>query len=82
MAMTVDAEALFDLSSSVTGRVLGPDDGGYDEARKVHNGLIDRRPAVIVRCANADDVAKAVRFARETGLDISVRGGGRCPTRS
>ncbi len=76
MAMTVDAEALSDLSRSVTGRVLGPEDGGYDDARKVHNGLIDRRPAVIVRCANADDVAKAVRFASETGFDISVRGGG------
>jgi len=74
--MTVDAHALANLSKSVTGRVLGPEDHGYDDARKVHNGLIDRRPAVIVRCANADDVAKAVRFARETGLDISVRGGG------
>ncbi len=76
MAMTVDAQALSDLSKSVTGRVLGPEDAGYEDARKVHNGLIDRRPAVIVRCANADDVAKAVRFARESGLDISVRGGG------
>ena len=76
MAMTVDAQALSDLSRSVAGRALGPEDDGYDDARKVHNGLIDRRPAVIVRCANADDVAKAVRFGRESGLDISVRGGG------
>ncbi|MET0828470.1 MAG: FAD-binding oxidoreductase [Microbacterium sp.] len=64
------------LVNSVTGRVLQPADEGYDDARRVHNGLIDRRPAVIVRCRTAADAAAAVRFAREAGLDISVRGGG------
>jgi len=67
---------LDELATSVTGRVLQPGDEGYDEARRVHNGLIDRRPAVIVRCRTAADAAAAVRFAREAGLDISVRGGG------
>jgi FAD/FMN-containing dehydrogenase len=72
MAVNVDVQAL----SGISGRVLTPGNEGYDEARRVHNGLIDRRPAVIVQCRNADDVATAIRFARESGLDISVRGGG------
>jgi FAD/FMN-containing dehydrogenase len=49
---------------------------GYEDARRVHNGMIDRRPALIIRCRTTDDVAEAVRFARRTGLEISVRGGG------
>ena len=49
---------------------------GYDEARRVWNGAIDRRPALIARCAGADDVAVAVRYAREHDLPVSVRGGG------
>ena len=69
--------ALFDdLAGRLTGRLLRPADDGYDAARRVHNGLVDRAPAVIVRCRSADDVAAAVRFARGAGLDISVRGGG------
>jgi FAD/FMN-containing dehydrogenase len=56
--------------------VLLPDDDGYEEARRIHNGLIDRQPAVIVRCAGATDVAEAVKLARSSGLEISVRGGG------
>ena len=73
---TIDATQLDELSSAVTGRVLRPDDDGYDDARQVHNGLIDRRPAVIVRCRSAADAAAAVRFARRAGLEICVRGGG------
>ena len=72
MAVNVDVQAL----RGISGSVLTPADDGYDEARRVHNGLIDRRPAVIVRCQGASDVAAAVRFARDSGLDISVRGGG------
>jgi FAD/FMN-containing dehydrogenase len=64
------------LAASVRGRVLQADDEGYEEARRVHNGLIDRRPALIVRCRTAADVAAAVRFATRGGLEISVRGGG------
>ena len=59
------------------GTVCGPDDDGYDEARRVHNGLIDRRPALIVRCRTAADVAAAVALRpRRPALEISVRGGG------
>src|SRR5262245_1322394 len=57
MAVTVDAQALADFSSSISGSVLGPGDEGYEDSRRVHNGLIDRRPAVIVQCQNAEDAA-------------------------
>ena len=59
-----------------SGTVLAPDEPGYDEARAVHNGLIDKRPAVIVRCRTADDVVGALELARGAGLEVSVRGGG------
>lgn len=64
------------LRASVRGRVIAPDDSGYDEARKVFVGDIDRRPAVIVRVADAADVAHVVTLARETGLELAVRSGG------
>ena len=69
-------EALIKLSGTIKGRVLGPDDSAYDEARQVWNAMIDRRPAVIVQPANGDDVAPAIKFAREKALEISVRGAG------
>jgi hypothetical protein len=56
--------------------VLQPGDAGYDEARSVHNGLIDKRPAAIVRARTAEHVVEGVNFAREHGLELSVRGGG------
>ena len=58
------------------GALLRPGEEGYDETRRVWNGAIDRRPGLIARCAGADDVVTAVRFARELGLLVSVRGGG------
>jgi FAD/FMN-containing dehydrogenase len=57
-------------------RILRPDDAGYDAARAIHNGLIDRRPAMIVRCRSAEDVVAALALARDEGHDVSVRGGG------
>ena len=56
--------------------LLQPGDEGYDEARMVWNGLFDRRPALVARCRTVDDVVAAVNFARETGLELAVRGGG------
>lgn len=65
-----------ELSTSFLGVLHTPQSPGYDEARQVHNGLIDRRPALIARCRGIADIADAVRFARANNLAISVRGGG------
>jgi FAD/FMN-containing dehydrogenase len=64
------------------GEMIAPDDAGYDAARKVFNGMIDRRPALIVRCVSAADVAWTIRTARERGLTLSVYGGGHAVTGS
>jgi FAD/FMN-containing dehydrogenase len=64
------------LRERFRGALLRPGEEGYDEARRVWNGAVDRRPALIARPAGADDVATAVRFAREHDLPVSVRGGG------
>jgi FAD/FMN-containing dehydrogenase len=71
-----DSAQLDALANEVNGTVLRPGDDGYEEARRVHNGAVDRRPALIVRCRSARDVAAAVHFAQKTGIEISVRGGG------
>ena len=63
------------LRDQVRGEVVTPNDAAYDEARKVHNGMIDRRPRVIVRCAGVEDVVAAVNLARDSGADLAVRGG-------
>ena len=55
-------------------RIIGPGDPDYDEVRAVHNGMIDRHPALIVRCATADDVAACVAFGRAHEIPIAVRG--------
>src|SRR5262245_14351263 len=70
------AQELESLHSQIAGDVLAPSEAAYDVARRVHNGIIDRRPAVVVRAHGTADVQAAVRFARERGLEISVRGGG------
>jgi FAD/FMN-containing dehydrogenase len=64
------------LADRLAGEVITPDHHEYDAARRVWNGMIDKRPAMIARCADADDVAAAIRFAGEHGLPLSVRGGG------
>ena len=60
----------------LSGEIIGPEDAGYDEARRVHNGMIDRSPGVIVRPASTDDVAAAIGFARAHDVPLAVRGGG------
>ena len=62
------------LRTAITGQVFVPDDPGYEQARIVWNGAIDRRPAVIVRSATAADVSAAIGFARQQNLEIAVRG--------
>ena len=71
--------ALNELRRSLSGAVIGPDDPGYDAARRCFNALIDRRPAVIARCLAAADVGTALDFARSNGLEVAVRGGGHNP---
>jgi FAD/FMN-containing dehydrogenase len=73
---TLDSALVAELAEEVSGSVLGPQDAGYDAARAVHNGLIDRRPALIVRCETGCDVAAALALARRAGLEVSIRGGG------
>jgi len=70
------AEQLDELRAGFSGSILEPGADGFDAVRRVHNGLIDRRPALIARCQNAADIADAIRYARANDLDISVRGGG------
>jgi FAD/FMN-containing dehydrogenase len=71
-----DTQRLEALRARFSGRLLAPGDEGYEEARRVHNGMIDRRPALIAQCRNAADVASAIGAAAEQSLEISVRGGG------
>ena len=61
---------------SFTGQLLRPSDQGYDDVRQVHNGLIDKYPAIVARCSGVADIVDAVRLARTHGLEVSVRGGG------
>jgi FAD/FMN-containing dehydrogenase len=67
------------LRGDLNGRVIAPDDPGYDQARTLFYGGFDRRPAVIVRAADATQVARVVSLARETGLELAVRSGGHSP---
>jgi FAD/FMN-containing dehydrogenase len=72
-------ESLSELRRSLAGTVVAPGDPGYDAARRCYNALVDRRPAVIARCAGPGDVAAAFDFARTHGLEVAVRGGGHNP---
>ena len=64
------------VPTAFRGELIGPSDQNYDEARAVWNGMIDKRPALIARCASTDDVVASVELAREHGLPVAVRGGG------
>ena len=70
------ADAVIELASKFSGQLLQPTDTGYEEARKVHNGLVNKRPALIARCRGVADVVDAVALARKVNLEVAVRGGG------
>src|SRR5919107_2205618 len=76
LAKPLDETDVQGLEAALRGELLRPEDGGYDRARAVFNGMVDRRPALIVRCAGVADVVKGVEFARSHEVSLSIRGGG------
>ena len=74
--MSVDTATLAQLAPGFTGRLLQPADAEYEDARRVHNGLVDKRPALIARCRGVADICDAVKLARALNLEVAVRGGG------
>jgi FAD/FMN-containing dehydrogenase len=74
--MITQTKAKEELKGTIKGSVLVPNDPDYEEARQIWNAMIDRRPAAIVQCAQADDVSSVIRFARKNGLELSIRGAG------
>jgi FAD/FMN-containing dehydrogenase len=73
---TLDEQSVVTLRTQLRGELVRPGDPHYDEARRVYNGMIDKRPALIARAADVADVVSAVNFGRENGLTVAVRGGG------
>src|SRR5690348_17957352 len=69
-------QAITEFRGQFRGSLLEPQDEGYEQARKVYNGMIDRRPRLIAKCADVADVMAAVRMANTNGLQVSIRGGG------
>jgi hypothetical protein len=71
----VSAAAIEELRQSLRGQLLRPGESGYDAARTIWNAMIDKRPALVARCAGVADVIRSVNFARDHGLLTSIRGG-------
>ena len=76
MSETTRSSAARQLAEKLSGQVLAEGDAGYEDARQIHNGLIDKRPALIASCMHTADVVEAVNYGRDQGLELSVRGGG------
>lgn len=76
MSDALESDAVQQLQQQFSGQVLEPGEPEYDTARRVHNGLVDKRPALIARCQTTADVVDAVNFGRDHGMEVSVRGGG------
>jgi FAD/FMN-containing dehydrogenase len=74
--VTAPVEAARRELAGFRGRLIGPEDADYDDARRIYNAMFDKRPGLIARCADAEDVAKAIAFARRQDLPLAVRGGG------
>lgn len=70
------SESVTKLAPTFAGELLQPSDSGYEEARKLHNGLVDKRPALIARCRGAADISDAIKLARSLNIEVAVRGGG------
>src|SRR5262245_4645211 len=75
-AATLDDTAVQDFASRLRGELIQPGDVGYDDARRLYNAMIDKRPALIARCVDVADLISAVTVAREHQLTLAVRGGG------
>src|ERR1035437_5263234 len=76
MSNTLDEKSVNELKARLRGCIIEPDDVGYDEARKVYNGMIHKKPRLIVRCADVADVIASVNFAKEHQLHLAIRAGG------
>src|SRR2546425_11668823 len=74
--MSASNEEFTEFANGLHGELIRPEDAKYEEARRIWNAMIDRRPAVIVRCKDADDVIQSIAFARDHGFVLAVRGGG------
>src|SRR6516225_10220371 len=74
--ITMSNERIENLQSKVKGQIILRSDSSFEEVCQIWNAMIERRPALVVRCAEAGDVPQAISFARENGLEISIRGGG------
>ena len=74
MGATIEVPGV--IRGAFTGELIGPGQPVYDQARQVHNGLIDKRPALIARCRTVPDIADAIAIGREHAAEISARGGG------
>ncbi|MFJ4535487.1 FAD-binding oxidoreductase [Streptomyces tibetensis] len=72
----MDTAVLEEMRTALRGPVIGPPDSGYDQARKIYNAMIDKRPAALVPCTDTADVMAAVAYVRDHGLELAVRGGG------
>ena len=72
----LDRHLMTALAGTFRGDLIGPSDARYDEARSVHNGMIDKRPSLVARCADVADVIAAVNAGRDAHLPIAIRGGG------
>jgi len=72
----IGSDSVAQLRGRFSGHVLEPGDPSYEEARRIHNGMVDKHPALIARCQNTADVVDAVNFGRDHGIEVSVRGGG------
>ena len=72
----MDTSVIEAFASQIRGKVVLPEDSNYENARKVYNAMIDKRPGMIVKCVDVADVMYAVNFGRDNNLLVAVRGGG------